>query len=341
MGAKNFDGSLDVNKAVEWLNKIEKVFASMEMSDGEKISSAKMFLQGVADSWMDRVRRLHGDEMTWQAFVTEFQKDYISKSYRKGKQDAFFRLEQGGMTVREYIDKFEDLYRFVADMLPSEEYKYDQFLSGLHVTIRSGLASFEGTTYRSLVEKAMEVEKLKKEEKDIIQKSRKHGQSSYHNIDNRFTKRGGGTFQTRTGPSIGRGFYTESRQASQSTVQQPVGSFRGVQGLTAPQRFRSQCPTCGRYHEGECKMLTNVCYECGEMGHFRRECPRLIQPASSEHGFTMPKGQRGGRTQSRGRPIVGGAGTSGPSGATSAIQPRQGAEANRPQTQVRIFAMTQ
>ena len=72
------------------------------------------------------------------------------------------------MTVKEYIDKFEDLYRFMADMLPSEENKYDRFLSGLHVTIRSGLASFEGTTYRTLVEKALDVEKLKKEENDII-----------------------------------------------------------------------------------------------------------------------------------------------------------------------------
>ena len=93
---------------------------------------------------------------------------YILKSYRKGKQDAFFRLEQGGMTVREYIDKFEDLYRFVVDMLLSEENKYNWFLSGLHVTIQYGLASFEGTTYRSLIEKALEVKKLKKEEKEII-----------------------------------------------------------------------------------------------------------------------------------------------------------------------------
>ena len=59
---------------------------------------------------MDRIRRLYSDKMTWQKFVTEFQKKYISKRYKKGKQDAFFMLEQYDMTVRLYIDKFEDLY---------------------------------------------------------------------------------------------------------------------------------------------------------------------------------------------------------------------------------------
>ena len=53
-------------------------------------------------------------------------------------------------------------------MLPSEENKYDRFLSGLHVTIRLGLASFEGTTYRSLVKKVLEVEKLKKEKREVF-----------------------------------------------------------------------------------------------------------------------------------------------------------------------------
>ena len=82
----------------------------MEITDREKVSTVKIFLQGVVNSWLDRIHHLHGDEMSWQVFITEFQKEYISKSYRKGKQDAFFRLAQKDMTVREYIDKFEDLY---------------------------------------------------------------------------------------------------------------------------------------------------------------------------------------------------------------------------------------
>ena len=64
----------------------------MEISYKEKVSIVKMFLQGVADNWMDRICRLYSDEMTWQTFIAEFQKEYVSKSYRKGKQDAFFSL---------------------------------------------------------------------------------------------------------------------------------------------------------------------------------------------------------------------------------------------------------
>ncbi|EEF45166.1 conserved hypothetical protein, partial [Ricinus communis] len=59
---------------------------------------------GVADGWMERVQCLYGAEMTWETFVTELEKKYISQSYKKRKQDAFFRLTQGNMSFGEYID---------------------------------------------------------------------------------------------------------------------------------------------------------------------------------------------------------------------------------------------
>ena len=115
------------------------------------------------------------------------------------------------MTVKEYIDKFKDLRQFMANMLLSEENKYDWFLSGLYVTIRFGLASFKGTTYNNLVVKDLEVEKLKKKEREVFQKGRKHSQSSFYNIDNRFTKKGGSAFQDKTGTSLGRSSDTKSK----------------------------------------------------------------------------------------------------------------------------------
>ena len=88
---------------------------------------------------MDRIRHLHGDEMTWQTFITEFQKEYISKSCRKGKQDAFFRLAQEDMTVREYIDKFEDLYWFVADIYRQRGSAHPQMFGNYDTVQAQGL----------------------------------------------------------------------------------------------------------------------------------------------------------------------------------------------------------
>ncbi|KAJ9167280.1 hypothetical protein P3X46_021944 [Hevea brasiliensis] len=75
--------------------------------------------------------------------MIEFRQEYLIKSYRKGKQDAFFRLFKSSLSVREYVDQFEDLYGFVLDILPSEEAKCDRFRQGLHVGIRSSMTWFK------------------------------------------------------------------------------------------------------------------------------------------------------------------------------------------------------
>ena len=43
--------------------------------------------------------------------------------------------------------------------------------------------------------------------------------------------------------------------------------IKGVTALAIP-----QCTYCGRYHWGECRWLTKACFQCGEQGHFVRDC---------------------------------------------------------------------
>ncbi|KAF2283297.1 hypothetical protein GH714_001009 [Hevea brasiliensis] len=69
---------------------------------------------------------------------------------------------------------------------------------GLHVEIRASTTWFRGSNFRELVEAALNVEKVKQEEKEYEQKiSKKHGQSSSQGFKERSAKRGGSSFQPR------------------------------------------------------------------------------------------------------------------------------------------------
>ena len=74
------------------------------------------------------------------------------------------------MTVREYTDKFEDLYKYTKNMYPTEEMKSEKFRDGLNISLRGKLNLYAGTTFRGWVEKAMEQERLDEELEETEQK---------------------------------------------------------------------------------------------------------------------------------------------------------------------------
>ncbi|KAH9671308.1 Endonuclease [Citrus sinensis] len=99
---------------------------------------------------------------------------------------------------------------------------------------------------------------------------------------------------------------------------------------------QTSCPTCGRNHQGQCRIEDNMCYLCGQPGHIKRFCPTLSQGDSSARG-TAPQ------YQSHSGPAHGQRGmqTGGSISRSQGTIPSQRGQPGRPRTQARVFALTQ
>ncbi|TYK27290.1 DNA/RNA polymerases superfamily protein [Cucumis melo var. makuwa] len=308
LGATVFEGSTDPADAENWLNMLEKCFDMMNCPEERK------------------------------TFRGIFEDKYYPSTYCKAKRDEFLGLKQGSLSVAEYERKYTELSRYADVIVASESDRCRRFERGLHFEIRTPITAIaKWTNFSQLVETALHVEQSITEEKSAVELSRGTSTASGFrgreqrrftpgiNISSRQDFKNRSRGQASRNVSYGSVFQRQSQRIPSQPIRSTVRSQPGQESIASTVR-RIPCTSCGRNHRGQCLVGAGVCYQCGQPGHFKKDCPQLNMTVQRDQGV-------GSQTIEQSRVSV--VPTEGTSGA------RQKGVVGRPRQQGKVYAMTQ
>ncbi|KAA0035073.1 uncharacterized protein E6C27_scaffold57G001380 [Cucumis melo var. makuwa] len=340
LGATVFEGSTDLADAENWLNMLEKCFDVMNCPEERKVRLATFLLQKEAKGWWKSIlaRRSDARALDWQTFRGIFEDKYYPSTYCEAKRDEFLGLKQGSLSVAEYERKYTELSRYADVIIASESDRCRRFERGLRFEIRTPVTAIaKWTNFSQLVETALRVEQSITEEKSAVELSRGTSTASGFrgreqrrftpgiNFSSRqdFKNRSGG--QASRNVSYGSVFQRQSQRIPSQPIRSTVRSQPGQESIASTVR-RIPCTSCGRNHRGQCLVGAGVCYQCGQPGHFKKDCLQLNMTVQRDQGV-------GSQTVEQSRVSV--VPTEGTSGA------RQKGVVGRPRQQGKVYAMTQ
>ena len=101
----------------------KKAFNILTLTKANKVDNVYGLLHDMADAWFARVKLLHEPQLTWDVFKVEFCREYLTDAFKAERKNEFIALKQGAMSIREYMDKFEELYRYTSDIFPNPSSK--------------------------------------------------------------------------------------------------------------------------------------------------------------------------------------------------------------------------
>ncbi|XP_031499211.1 uncharacterized protein LOC116263616 [Nymphaea colorata] len=106
-----FHGKGTADDAEEWIKETEEIFITLEVPDNKKVRYGTFMLKGNAKEWWQTQREVKfaNHEVTWGEFKEAFTHAYIPTFTQSKRMQEFLELQQGSLSLHEYVVKFRGL----------------------------------------------------------------------------------------------------------------------------------------------------------------------------------------------------------------------------------------
>jgi len=130
-----FEGKLDPDDFLEWIQTVERVFEYKEVPDEQKVKIIALKLRKYASLWWTnlltkRARQGKGKIRTWDKMKAKLKGRFLPPNYIQANYALLHHLTQGTMSVEEYTREFERLM-IKCDLQEAEEQTIVRYLGGL------------------------------------------------------------------------------------------------------------------------------------------------------------------------------------------------------------------
>jgi len=158
-----FEGNLNPDAFLEWVQTIERIFEIKEYSDEKSFKVAILKLKRYASLWYENVKKQRAREgktriKTWSKLKRLMTKRFLPDNYKRDLYLKVSSLNQGRLNVEEYIREFEQL-QIRSGLEEEPEQTMARFLRGLDPAIAEKVDLQPFWSFEDLCKLAIKVEK--------------------------------------------------------------------------------------------------------------------------------------------------------------------------------------